>query len=82
VYRILIKVLFIRGSDWTNQREKEIILKLKTSEENASEESAPEGKCSWRHVIRSKFIRTISSEATSPEALERWQSTLYEMYNH
>ena len=33
--------LIHRSSDWTSQRAKEFILKLKASEENASEENAP-----------------------------------------
>jgi len=69
--------LIHRGSGWTSQRAKEFILKLKASEENESEENAPEDD-----VIRSKIIRSISSEATSPEAKERWQSTVYKVYNH
>ena len=51
------------GSGWTSQRVKEFILKLKASEENASEENAHEDD-----IIKSKVIRNISLEVTSPEA--------------
>jgi len=85
VYRIHNQSTIHKDSDWTSSRAKEFYLKLRASErmrlKNASEEcvwrTASEEtslkKSSWRHVIRSKVIRSnghqkhISLEATSPE---------------
>ena len=70
-----------KDSDWTSSRAKKFYLKLRASGRmhlkkcvwrTASEETGLK-KSSWRHVIRSKVIRSnghqkhISSEATSPE---------------
>jgi len=54
-------------------------MKLKASEENCSwSQSAPAEKCSWSDdVIRSKFIRSISSEAKDHQKLKfirRWET--------
>ena len=57
VYRILIKVSVIEILI-EQVKEQRNLLKLKASEENASEEYAPEEKRSWRQVIRSKIIRS------------------------
>jgi len=81
VYRIHNQSTIHKDSDWTSSRVKEMYLKLRSIWKNALEEcvwrtaSEETGlkKSSWRHVIRSKVIRSnshqkhISSEATSPE---------------
>jgi len=76
VYRIHNQSTIHKDSGWTNSRAKEFIWSLKHLEEwvwrTASEETSLK-KSSWRHVIRSKNIRStdhqkhISPEATSPE---------------
>jgi len=76
VCRIHNQSTILRDSDWTSSRAKEFIWSLKHLEEcvwrTASEETSLK-KSSWRHVIRSKNIRSadhqkhISPEATSPE---------------
>jgi len=55
-----------RGSDWTNQRAKELILKLKASEGIASDESTPEDTSS---EARSSEAR--SSEASNQKLLHQ-----------
>jgi len=47
-----------KGSDWTSQRAKEFLLKLRASEESAPEDTSSEAKSSEARL----------SEATSPEA--------------
>ena len=74
--RIHNQSTILRDSDWTSSRVKEFIWSLKHLEEwvwkNESEETSLK-KSSWRHVIRSKNIRStdhqkhISPEATSQE---------------
>jgi len=72
VYRIHNQSTIHKDSDWTSSRAKEFYLKLSSVWKNASEEMRLK-KSSWRHVIRSKVIRStghqkhISPEATSPE---------------
>jgi len=63
--------------DW---RLKSIWLKalLESQKHSASEESAPEDD-----VIRSQFSRSkVHQKPICSEAKERWQSTVYGMYNH
>jgi len=55
----------------------------------ASRESAPEVKCSWSDdVIRSKFIKSTSSEAKSPEVEDHQElkesklQRLFKGFNH
>ena len=61
MYRIQNQSTFHKDSDWTSSRAKEFHLKLKASGRcvwrNASEETSLK-KSSWRHVIRSKVIRS------------------------
>jgi len=81
VYRIHNQSTIHKDSDWTSSRANEFYLKLRASGRmhlkkcvwrTAYEETGLK-KSSWRHVIRSKIIRSnghqkhISSEATSPE---------------
>jgi len=76
VCRIHNQSTILKDSDWTSSRAHEYIWSLKHLEEwvwrTASEETSLK-KSSWRHVIRSKNIRStnhqkhISLEATSPE---------------
>ena len=85
MYRIHNQSTIHKDFGWTSSRAKEFIWSLKHLEEwvwrtaseelrlkNASEETSLK-KSSWRHVIRSKNIRSsghqkhISPEATSPE---------------
>jgi len=76
VYKIHNQSTIHKDSGWTSSRAKEFIWSLKHLEEwvwrTASEETSMK-KSSWRHVIRSKNIRStshqkhISPEATSPE---------------
>jgi len=81
VYKIHNQSTIHKDSDWTSSRAKEIYLKLRSIWKNAPEkcvwrtasEETGLKKSSWRHIIRSKVIRStghqkqISSEATSPE---------------
>ena len=81
MYRIHNQSTIHKDFDWTSSRAKEFYLKLRASGRlhlkkcvwrTASEEMGLK-KSSWRHVIRSKVIRSnghqkhISSEATLPE---------------
>ena len=76
MYRIHNQSTIHKDSDRTSSRAKEFYLKLRASGrmrlKNVSEETSLK-KSSWRHVIRSKVIRStghqkhISPEATSPE---------------
>jgi len=76
VCRIHNQSTILKDYDWTSSRAKEFIWSLKHLEEwvwrTASEETSLK-KSSWRHIIRSKNIRStehqkhISPEATSPE---------------
>jgi len=81
VYRIHNQSTIHKDSDWISSRAKEFYLKLRASGRmslknwvwrTASEETSLK-KSSWRHVIKSKVIRStgnqkhISPEATSPE---------------
>jgi len=72
VYRIHNQSTIHKDSDWTSSRANEFYLKPRSIWKNASEETGLK-KSSWRHIIRSKVIRSnghqkhISSEATSPE---------------
>jgi len=66
VYRTIDKILYLYKVLEEQKRAKESTKrKLEASEEKCSWST----KCSWRDdVIRSKFIRSASSEARSPEA--------------
>jgi len=84
----IIKVLFIKILIEQVQEQRNFIWSLEHLEEwvwrTASEETSLK-KSSWRHIIRSKIIRStdhqkhISQEATS---LELTKDTLYEVYDH
>ena len=86
-----------KGSDWTSQRAKQFLLKLKASERTASEEMCLKKRV-WRKRSEDTSSEEKSSEARSSEARlskaphqkplhqklnrQSWQSTVYEVYNH
>ena len=71
-----------KDSEWTSQRAKEILLKLRASERMCLK------KCVWRNESEESAPEDTSSEARSSEASHQkplhqsWQSTVYEVYDH
>ena len=76
-----------KDSEWTSQRAKGILLKLRASEEMCLK------NCVWRNESEESALEDTSSEARSSEARlseashqkplhQSWQSTVYKVYDH